>query len=235
MVIACLESAARASAGSNVVVSVMPLHSRWDWAAGLIKMNPEGVKKTLSAAVALRETLGFPFRLRCASLGDLEMRTRRLAPLVAMAVLVAVAGCSKAPVGSADSGKPHRHHHHPPHDGTPVVLGDESYHIELVLNQSAGSLQAYVLDGEMENFVRSSAPRIEITATVEGAPYTLVLEPVPNPETGETVGDTSLFEAQADWLRTAREFDGVLKSIAIRGTTFADVKFNFPRGNDTDG
>jgi hypothetical protein len=58
---------------------------------------------------------------------------------------------------------------------------------------------------------------------------------VPNPATGETVGDTSEFEVQADWLKGAPEFDGVLRRIAIRGSTFTDVKFNFPRGNDTDG
>ena len=132
------------------------------------------------------------------------------------------------------SGQPHKHEHHPPHGGTPVVLGDEAYHIELVLDASAGTLQAYVLDGEMENFIRSTVPSIEIVATVGGAQRTLVLAAVANPATGETVGDTSLFEAQADWLKTTPEFDGVLKSVTIRGTTFTDVKFNFPRGNDTD-
>jgi hypothetical protein len=163
------------------------------------------------------------------------MSTHRLTALVALSILVALAGCSKAPVGAADAAQPHRHHHHPPHGGTPVVLGDEEYHVELVLDGSAGVLQAFVLDGEMENFVRSTAPRIEITATFAGAPHALVLQAVPNPETGETVGDTSLFEARADWLKATREFDGVLKRVEIRGATFTDVRFNFPKGNDTDG
>ena len=164
------------------------------------------------------------------------MGIRRLPYILSMVlILAAAAGCSKAPVGAADSGQPRRHHHHPPHAGTPVVLGDEAYHVELVLDASAGRLQAYILDGEMENFVRSPAPSIEITATAGGAPHTLVLEPVPNPVTGETVGYTSLFEAQADWLKTVKGFDAVLKSVAIRGTTFSDVRFSFPKGNDTDG
>ena len=165
----------------------------------------------------------------------LKMRFPLSRPVLALAILAAAAGCSKAPFGAAEPVQPHRHHHHPPHGGTPVVLGDEEYHIELVLDESTGLLQAYVLDSEMENFIRSSAPRIEITATFGGAPRALVLQPVPNPETGETVGDTSLFEATADWLRTTREFDGVLKSVEIRGTTFTDVRFNFPKGNDTEG
>jgi hypothetical protein len=46
----------------------------------------------------------------------------------------------------------------------------------------------------MENFVRSPAPSIEIAATVGGTERILVLSAVANPMTGETVGDTSLFE-----------------------------------------
>lgn len=158
-------------------------------------------------------------------------------PLLLAAAIVALslpAGCSKAPA-TADSGKPQAHHHHPPHGGTPIVLGDEAYHVELVLDRDAGRLQAYVLDDEMEDFVRSAAPSIVITATAGGQARELVLAAVPNPVTGETVGDTSLFEAQADWLRTATQFEGVLRSVTVRGATFTGVKFNFPKGNDTDG
>jgi hypothetical protein len=161
------------------------------------------------------------------------MKLRRILLLAAAILPLALAtGCAKAP--PADSGPPQKHHHHPPHGGTPVVLGDEDYHLELLLDQAAGKLQAYVFDGELENFMRSSAPSIVITATVNGASRELVLSAVPNPETGETVGDTSLFEGQADWLKTDPQFDGVLKSITIRGETYSGVKFNFPKGNDAD-
>ena len=133
-----------------------------------------------------------------------------------------------------DSAAPNKHVHHPPHGGTPVVLGDEAYHMELVLDSTSGVLQAYVLDGELENFIRCAAPSIEIDATAGGSPRALTLQPVANSATGETVGDTSLFQAQADWLKSARDFEGVVKTVTIRGTTFAGVKFNFPKGNDTD-
>jgi hypothetical protein len=152
----------------------------------------------------------------------------RLGPAIFLSALALFAGCSKAPTASDH---PHLHVDHPPHGGTAVVLGDEDYHIELVLDSATGTLQAYVLDGEMEDFIRSAVPSIEIEASVGGEPRTIVLSAVANPATGETVGDTSLFEARAEWLKTARDFDGVLKSITIRGTTFTSVKFNFPRGN----
>ncbi|HEY4990141.1 MAG TPA: hypothetical protein VII09_10060, partial [Opitutaceae bacterium] len=76
------------------------------------------------------------------------------------------AGCSKTPV---DSVAPHAHHHHAPHGGTPVELGDEAYHLELVLDEATGTLQAYVLDAEMEDFVRSPDRTLEVTATAAGA------------------------------------------------------------------
>jgi hypothetical protein len=150
--------------------------------------------------------------------------------LAATLPALVAAGCFKA-APAADSAPPARHHHHPPHHGTPIVLGDEDYHVELVLDAATGTLQAFVLDDEMENFVRSSTASIVISA---GAGHEVTLAAVPNPETGETVGDTALFEGHADWLKDTPLFDGVLKAVTIRGTTYKDVKFNFPHGNDPD-
>jgi hypothetical protein len=150
-------------------------------------------------------------------------------------VLAALAGCRPAAPESGAAAKPHVHQNHPPHGGTPVVLGDEVYQVEFVLDAAAGDLQAFVLDGEMENFMRASSPAFTLIATVGGQPRTLTMRAVANPATGETVGDTSMFEAQADWLKTTPEFDAVLQAITIRGSTFTDVKFNFPKGNDRDG
>ncbi|MFI5357917.1 MAG: hypothetical protein ACHQ4G_11345 [Opitutales bacterium] len=162
------------------------------------------------------------------------MRSVKLLGLLVLVPLALILGCTKPTPGPAAGAPPARHEHHPPHGGTPVVLGDEVYHVELVLDAAAGKLQAYVFDGELENFIRSSVPSFEIDAIVDGQPKTLVFQAVANPATGETVGDTSLFETQAEWLKTTRTFEGTLRSITIRGTTYAGVEFNFPRGNDTD-
>jgi hypothetical protein len=156
------------------------------------------------------------------------MRVRSALLLLTVAL---AAGCSKEPV-AADSGEPHVHHHHPPHGGTLVTLGEEEYHVELVLDDSAGKLQAFVFDGELENFVRSTSARIVIDTAVGGRRQELAMDAVPNAETGETVGDTSLFEASADWLKTTPKFEGVLREVTIRGTTYTNVKFNFPKEND---
>jgi hypothetical protein len=164
------------------------------------------------------------------------------APIAILAVLAAAAGSwqlvrarirATALAGTAhDQPKPHRHR--PPHGGTPVVLGDEAFHLELVRDPAAGTLRAYVLDGEMEGFVRIAAARLTLEVDRNGGKATLALLPVPDPATGETVGDTSLFEARADWLKATGHFQGVFTGLKIRDQAFQRVAFSFPEGNDKD-
>ncbi|HZP60455.1 MAG TPA: hypothetical protein VFB27_09050 [Opitutaceae bacterium] len=145
-----------------------------------------------------------------------------------MVMTFILGGCAKKPETAAAPKD------RPPHGGTPVAIGDDEYHVEFVLDPGTGTLSAYLLDDEMEEFVRSNMASFEVTATAGGGAHTLVFKPVANPATGETVGDTALFTAQADWLKTTKEFAGVIKSVTLDGTTFTDIDFDFPRGNETD-
>lgn len=77
-----------------------------------------------------------------------------------------LAGCGSHQDRSSDKA-PHLHVDTPPHGGTPVALGDD-YQIEWVLDAPSGLLQAYFLDGEMENFVRIAAPSFELKAKLPG-------------------------------------------------------------------
>lgn len=151
-----------------------------------------------------------------------------------IASVVAHSSCSKSPAPAAAAAPVVKHEHHVPHDGTPVVLGDEAYHLELVRDSTAGKLTAYVLDGEMEEFIRVKATTFEVIATVGGTRQTLTFRAVANAATGETVGNTSQFEAEADWLKTSASFDATLTALEIKGTNFTSVVFNFPKGNDKD-
>ncbi|MDB6112727.1 MAG: hypothetical protein JWR69_4477 [Pedosphaera sp.] len=149
-------------------------------------------------------------------------------------ILVAafLTGCGEGkPAASRPSPEP-KHEHKPPHGGTPVVLGDEEYHIELVLDASAATIQAYIMDGELENFVRVTAESFEIPILLARHKAVLHFKAVPNQATGETVGDTALFEARSDWLKFATNFDGVLSELTVRGTKYQNISFNFPNGND---
>jgi hypothetical protein len=158
------------------------------------------------------------------------MKIKPLLCLIAAAGFLA--GCSKSENAAPAAQAAHHHEHHPPHGGAPVELGEEQNHVEFVLDANNGKLQAFVMDGELENFVRIAAPSLKVTAKVGGHDETLTLHPVANSATGEKVGDTCLFEAQADWLKTTRQFDAVLKQITVNGAAYTNVAFNFPKGSD---
>jgi hypothetical protein len=151
-----------------------------------------------------------------------------------LAVAALLPGCAKRSEDAAANAAPAKHQHHPPHGGTAVVLGDEQFHLELVRDADAGTLSAYVLDDEMEEFVRIAAPAITLEAQVKGGIRRLVLSPVASSATGETVGNTAFFQGSADWLKTGGKFDATLEPLSIHGTSFPALKFNFPAGNDTD-
>ena len=124
------------------------------------------------------------------------------------------------------------HHHEPPHGGAPVVLGDEAFHLEFVRDEEAGKLQAYVMDGHMEEFVRIKAASFKITVDGEVDPAELELKAVANEATGEVVGDTALFEVQADWIKTTTNFSATIPVLELRGKKYENVKFKFPEGNE---
>ncbi len=158
---------------------------------------------------------------------------RHLLPLVFVALFAAACSKTETPA-AAKAATPAKHEHKPPHGGTPVVLGEEVYHLELVRDAAAGKLTLYVMDGELENFVRIAAPSVGIVATISGKSVPLLFQPIANSATGEKTGDTSQFEVTADWLKTTATFDAVLTKIEVRGTAFSAVAFNFPKGNDKD-
>jgi len=154
----------------------------------------------------------------------------KLHPHVSLLVFLALlAGCGDSKQGDSSKG----HQHPPPHGGTPVVLGNEDYHLELVFEPASGKMQAYVLDGHMEKFVRLTNESFTVTAKLVGKPETLVFHAVPNAATGEKIGDTSQFEAQAGWLQSATAFAAELDQLIVRGKRYEKVPFTFPKGNES--
>ncbi len=151
---------------------------------------------------------------------------RRLA--FSLTLLAALPACSRqapAPAPATD-----RHGHSAPHGGTLVELGEHRFNLEFVRDAAAGKLTAYVLDAHAENFVRIKTTEMELIATVGADKRTLKLVAVANAATGETVGDTSQFETQADWLKTTEAFDAVVSVLWVGGTEFNQIKFHFSGG-----
>ena len=129
-----------------------------------------------------------------------------------LAVLVALgqAGCS----GGHDHDHSHAepHYHEPPHGG-------------------AGSVTAWFFTPHMERYLRIQAESFEVLAKLPEGEARLTFHAVANAGTGETVGDTSQFVAQADGLAGVESFDAVLPEVTVRGTVYRNVAFNYPKGN----
>jgi hypothetical protein len=168
------------------------------------------------------------------------MRCRQVVTLLALAALAGggwylvrarIGGTALA--GTAHD-VPRPHVDQPPHGGTAVVLGDDDFNLELVRDAASGTLRAYLMDGEMEEFIRVADRQLDLEIDRDGRRRTLTLKPVADPVTGETVGDTCLFQAQADWLKQADHFKGVIKRVAIQDRTFKSIPFAFPEGTAKD-
>lgn len=144
--------------------------------------------------------------------------------LAAISLLALIAGCGRREEKSSPE-----HHHVAPHGGTLVPLGDHEFNLEFVLDAATGTLTAYVLDGHAANFVRIPATSFQVAAKRADGEDTLEFKATANPATGETVGNTAQFAAQADWLKTSGVFDGVLKELAIRSKSYASIAFKFPK------
>ncbi len=127
--------------------------------------------------------------------------------------------------------KAHHHHHDPPNGGTGLTLGNEEAHVEFLRDATSGKMKAWILAPHMSGYTRVKQETFEVTAKVGGEEKTLTFKAVANTATGETVGNTSMFEAEADWLKTTDTFDGTLKQLDIKGKIYSGVAFNFPKGN----
>ena len=148
-----------------------------------------------------------------------------------LAVLVALGqvGCS----GGHDHDHSHAepHYHEPPHGGAGVTLGAEAAHIEFLVDAAAGIVPAWFFTPHMERYLRIQAETFEVLAKLPDGEAKLTFAAVANAGTGETVGDTSQFVAQADGLAGVKSFDAVLPELTVRGTVYRNVAFNYPKGN----
>jgi len=135
-------------------------------------------------------------------------------------------GCGKSETHSdSDHGK--LHVHVAPHGGTLLELGEHEANLELVRDAAAGKLTAYILDGHAENFLRIPSMGFQLIAQVQGRTESLSFKPVANPATGEKAGDTSQFEAQADWIQSTPAFDGSVPELVVKARSFKDIKVQF--------
>lgn len=163
------------------------------------------------------------------SLTSDSMKPPSLLTALILALTTALAGCSRQHSDhdhaghNHDHGDGHGHVHTAPHGGSLCAIGDHQFNVEFVLDPAAGKLTAYALDAHAENFVRIAAATLEIQITTPSPSRTLTLTAVANSATGETVGNTSQFEAGADWLKGATSLSGILTRFDAQGSAFQNV------------
>ena len=127
----------------------------------------------------------------------------------------------------------HGHVHTAPRGGTLVELGDHAANVELLIDSDRKVFALYALDAHAENAAKIAQADVEITllssklGTKEkpAEDFTITLAAVANENTGEKIGDTSQFQVGLDALKGLTQFEGVIKTITIKGATYNDVKF----------
>jgi hypothetical protein len=147
-------------------------------------------------------------------------------------VFAAMVGCLALATGCRDAQQTdgHGHSHGPPHGGTPVNVAEHKYHLELVRDATNGVMQAYVLDGDLHDFIRVPETNFTLVAKLSGQTERLEFQRMTNATSPNPADPSFLFEARAEWVKNATNFDGLIPSITLKGQTFTNVTFPFPKG-----
>jgi len=108
-----------------------------------------------------------------------------------------------------------------------VELGEEFAQVELLLDPDAGSLTAYVLDGDAEESVRLKQPSLRVSLQNGNGEPDLSLELSARADilTGETVGDSSEFSVTMPSLIGRKRVKGRIADMVVKGQEFQDVQF----------
>src|SRR5688572_24302757 len=123
--------------------------------------------------------------------------------------------CLAAATGCRDSQSSHDHSHGPPHGGTPVVVAEHKYHLELVRDATNGIMQAYVLDEDLHDFIRVPEAGFTLVANMSGNAQRIEFQRATNAMSPNPSDPSFLFEGRAEWVKTATNFDGLIPSITL--------------------
>lgn len=150
---------------------------------------------------------------------------KRLALAVLTACVAVAMGCREQKSGGHSG-----HSHEPPHGGTPVVVAEHEYNLELVHDGTNGLLQAYVLDDGFHDFIRVPETNFTLVGKMDGRTEQAEFMRVTNAMSPNPSDPSFQFEARAEWLKTATNFDGLIPTLTLRGKTFTNITFPFPKG-----
>lgn len=138
-----------------------------------------------------------------------------LVPLLAAALL----GCRRDGVGGGDAGPACVHT--ASHGGALVALKARSdpewAHIEFVFEPGAGTLDAYVTGADAVTPVRLKQHTLPIDLYTGKSQFSLELEAVADPQTGEVMGDSSRFSVADSRLVNLPFFEAIVRAVSVNG------------------
>lgn len=136
-------------------------------------------------------------------------------------------GCARKDSPPATAAAPEGHAHVAQQGGVLAEVGEEAYHIEFRHGETAGVVQAFIMDGEAENFVRSDQPAFTARARSGDLEIPLTFRAVASSATGEKVGDTSLFEASTS-LPPGSALTITVPVFTLKGHDYHDITVELP-------
>lgn len=109
-----------------------------------------------------------------------------------------------------------------------MKVGEHDFHLELVNDTHAGKMLAYVHDDHMEHAESVPPTTFELVAKMDGKEHRATF----NAGDGSTTAATNVnvFTAKADWFKSATNFEGLIPTITLKGETFTNVTFTYPKG-----
>lgn len=106
------------------------------------------------------------------------MVRKTILALTVVGVLLAPQAYAQQKVASTAKQSAHKHDQHGPHGGELIEVGNEEYHLEMVLEEKKNQLDVYVLDSKGESAVAIDAPSLALNLKIAGKPTQFKLKPV---------------------------------------------------------
>lgn len=144
---------------------------------------------------------------------------------VSLALLMVACGGEKGHEDHDHSGGSSGHHHEPPHGGTAVAYGDEDFHVEFVPDVSRRIIEVYFFTPHMAEFMRVPLESFSVTFKSGATSHETEFRAHASNATGETVGDTSMFVADAAWLKSGSSVAGTIDEIELFGRRYEKMQF----------
>jgi hypothetical protein len=163
------------------------------------------------------------------SKGDIMNRINLSGSLL-ISVIFAVNGCN--PPAGQKGGAAKAKHDHPetgPHQGLLIELGDDEFHGEFVVDHGKKQATVYILDEKVKNPVGANALGAKLIITNVTPPLQLELKP--EPQEGDSKGESSRFVATDDKLGVEMEFKGEI-IVEIKGKSYTGPFEEKPHRHD---